>query len=356
MSGQGTTQSTTLGTLTEIVNTFSKDSVGAFRGTRSIQNASIRATLATYQQLELAAERIAETMRALGRGPVLLQAGESVADLGEYLAFLSRAEKLAERLKKEIAEAEGLFPEEQRVPAGADVAPATLVGAVFQAALSIGGLLFRKDVTEVHTAVTIDDSVLVNMVREKLSRGSSVEVLHPAEVALLPISDNGRLSTLLAELDEYAQRLRTLLALVNARLARKNEEPEDPARRPFVKAQPRIDAAVKVFEAFWTALGAQAGKLLRSDAVLTKLGERGTILALRILAGGATARTEAGFVDEETELYGGVLVSYALISTKGRLLAWRTVERYGQFETADRTVDLEAEIEAVREVILRRET
>jgi hypothetical protein len=334
MSGSEPTESATVKALKGILEAAGK-SAEAARGKHTIQGASIRATFAAYQQLGSAADAIAEEIRAnQAWRPVLLQGGESVADFGEYRAFLQRAKKLEETLKADLEKARKVFPKES---AGLDVGAlgfvgsAPIIGAVVQAAFAFGASLLRTDVVETHTAVTIDDNVLVNWVAMELAT-RSIETILPTEAATATPSDKAELPLLLTSLESLTQALRSCLALTDARLALKDEAEKAKERRPFVELRPRLDAAVKSFEAFWTALGAQSGKLLRTAAILEKLGNDGIILGLRVLAGGATTHSPTSGYAAETDISGGVLVSYAVITQSGHLERWRTLERYGEFE------------------------
>jgi hypothetical protein len=307
----------TLDTLTEILKAMNKDTLGAFRGEHKTQGASIQATMGAYLQIGAAAQEIVDTI--LKRDPkppvLLLQAGSDVTELAELRAFQQRAGALGTRLQEEIDRADALLGG-ARTDA---LAFGPVLVAAASAALSLGALLLRRDVTVTHGAVAIEDGVLVEAVNRRLRKNGThdIEVLPPTQIALLTPdeTDETALPARLRAIEDLAQRLRGLLARAERALAAKPDDPQ------LAELKARIDAAVKSFEAFATSVAAVAGRLLRADGMRAKLGEAGLVLALRVLAAGGETRVEVRTGSQDlVEHYAGAIVSYVLFDAEGRVV------------------------------------
>jgi hypothetical protein len=303
-----------------IKGALNKDTIGAFRGTRTIQGASIHATMLAYQQVEVAAKHIAKKVQESKHTPILLQVGEDLSELAERKAFDTRTGKLTADIEEQIAKLRDVIGEK---PVAGLAIPIPVVGAIASSVVSLLGVLFRTDVIETHAAVTIDDRVLVAAVARELKR-LTIEALTPTEVALLEPPPEGLMKS--AEvLEELSKELRRLAAVIAGMLPEKPTLPLSDETKKLIAATASADYAVRAFDTFWTSFIGAASRLYRADAMVKELTgtekepRNGRILALRILAGGGGARVEHRAWREDPAVHsGGVIVSYALLDHEGK--------------------------------------
>lgn len=330
--------------LAKTFEAINKDSLGQLASTRSVQGTPFQGALKAYDALDAVAEAIAEALvekwKEKPRPTVLVQPGEDLSELAELRAVTTWIESVGDVLDKAeeevrpigglddsvLAAIAGLGPVQAFISMSA---VAAVAGPLVGAALSLVGLLTRSATTEAHGAVAIGDDQLAAATAGMLEV-RKFEVRRPAAMAFDPPSATGRhtpLMTRLEALANKAQALRTRLAEIEAALKAPSAKPETAAAPPdprLLAAKFRIEAALRVFDAFWTSLPGMLPKLLRADAGQAHLAADGVILTLRVLvAGGATLTTNKALGRSEIRHEGGVLAAYGLFDATGVLASGR---------------------------------
>lgn len=304
----------------ELLKAINKDSVGAFRGERKVQQgASIEGTAQAYRQMRLAAQTLALRAQKIGRTPILLQVGEDLSEIAELKLFERRRADLDGLLDKAIKQAKDALA---APPLGAGIVDSALAVAAIPGLLAIAAQLLRTDIAETHNAVTIDDRTLVAAVeRACRTMKDGVRALTPTEIALLPPPEDG-VRTKMEALEKKADELRALVVDLTPAAVVPGQPSAPPPSAERQRARAQGDAVMKVVDAFLQGFPAVAGRIYRADAMRHELGEKGAVLGLRMLAaaGGTRVWTNGWGATKRHVATGGVIVAFAFLDRDGAVL------------------------------------
>jgi hypothetical protein len=307
--------------LAETLKAVNKDSLAPFAPGLTVGGASVEATRRTYQALDDLAAALAGKVAALLKGKgiatVLLQAGEDLSEMTAFRALLAWMAEIED----------GLGQAPSAAPAGSKAAfafaPATvaLVGSASQAALAVLGALVRSTVSQAHAPVAVGEAELMAALEPALRQ----QGLEPRRLsALLPrtvaaLDESGRLLARLRRMARAADASRVRLGAIDAALAAAPQPPGPPDAAALRAEKLRIEAALKVFDAFWASVPAMLPRLLLADAAEANR-DATAILTLRILAAGGTTTVTSRFWGSSVEHAGAVLVRYALYGPDDELI------------------------------------
>ena len=298
--------------LDALLKAISRDNLNAVRDTRTVTGTAIEGTLQAYAALSEAVGK------ALGAVPddataVLLQTEEAQPARVALQALRQRITRLERQMGEAIARGGKAFPpEEEKL---ATVAVSAVIGSLVSAAFAIGGL-FRTETATVHAAATLDNRALLAIAAgELLARKPQRAVLIGGATGHLAPAENGPLFNRLAGLDASAARVAALLARIGTLSA------EEQARH--VETKTVLDSAAKAHAALVASFnatgteGAPIALALEGAAIEEALGDKGVVLAMKVLAGSSTQKTENDFVTHA----GGAVLTYTLFDADGAVRA-----------------------------------
>jgi hypothetical protein len=311
--------------LAEALKAVNKDSLAPFAPGLAVAGASVEATRKTYEALDALATalagKVAAHLQGKGVATVLLQAGEDLSDLVAFRALLA--------WMAEVEAGLGEAPQDSSEGRRTAFAPATaaLVGSVSQAALAVLGALVRSTVSQSHAPVAVGEAELIAALDPALKKVNltpwRLSALLPRTIAEL--EDPTRLLVRLRRMAGAADAARERLGAIDAALAAVPQPPGPPDAAALRADKLRIEAALKVFDAFWASVPAMLPRLLLADAAEAHRATT-AILTLRVLAAGGTTTVTSRFWGTRVEHAGAVLVRYALYGTDGGLIASERLE------------------------------
>lgn len=297
--------------LEALLRAISPDNLAAVRDTRTVTGTAIEGTLQAYAALS---EAVGKALDAVPKGAtgVLLQTEEAQPARAALEALRRRMVRLDRQMHDALRQGDPAFPEAEEL---ATEAASAVVGALVSAAFAVGGL-FRTETKVEHAAATLDNRALLAMAAGALlARKPPPAVLIAGATGYLAPDQDGPLFESLRGLDALAARVAALLARIAAL------PPEEQAK--LAEAKAALDAAAKAHAALVAACdaaGTEAEPIalaLEGAAIEEALGEAGFVLAMKILAGSSTAKSENDFVTHA----GGAVLTYTLFDAQGRVHA-----------------------------------